>query len=87
MGLNRVLAASALLCVSSAHGAAPFFGTGIKIGEVDSDSAIVWVRLGTIVAPVPTNTTHMVGIISFSAHAPMYQPWPDSSMQIKTRPC
>ncbi len=36
-----------LLCLSTvgAFGEAPYFASGIKVGEVDQDSAIVWVRL------------------------------------------
>lgn len=36
---------TSLLLPEPAKGAGPYFATGIKIGEVDSDSAIVWFRL------------------------------------------
>lgn len=44
--------AMALMFVVSAHADGPHFGTGIKIGEVDTDSAIVWVRLTRAPQPV-----------------------------------
>lgn len=42
-----------LLGAANAPAAGPYFGTGIKIGEVDMDSAIVWVRLTAAPGPVP----------------------------------
>lgn len=51
MRLSRGIAA-AILCAMCAHGDTPHFGTGIKIGEVDTTSAIVWVRLTRDANPV-----------------------------------
>ena len=37
--------------------AAPFLGTGIKIGEVTQDSAVVWARLTSVKDGDPTSQT------------------------------
>lgn len=36
---------SCVILSASLHGEAPYFASGIKVGEVDQDSAIVWIRL------------------------------------------
>ncbi len=42
-----------ILCVSSAMAEGPHFATGIKIGEVDNSSAVVWARLTRDAERVP----------------------------------
>ena len=41
----RLIAATLILTLTSAAAAAPHYATGIKIGEMTQDSAIVWARL------------------------------------------
>ncbi|MDX1944740.1 MAG: alkaline phosphatase D family protein [Pirellulaceae bacterium] len=43
----------AAFVASAAHAAGPHFATGMKIGEVTADSAIVWTRLTASDQPVP----------------------------------
>ncbi|MGJ8657547.1 MAG: alkaline phosphatase D family protein [Akkermansiaceae bacterium] len=42
--ISKILLSSVLLS-ASLRGEAPYFASGIKVGEVDQDSAIVWMRL------------------------------------------
>lgn len=44
--MNRfVFVVASFLLGFSAGGAGPFFASGVRVGEVDQDSAVVWVRL------------------------------------------
>ena len=47
MAMCRVvlLVSLGLICMPNTHAAGPYFATGIKIGEVTSSRALVWVRL------------------------------------------